>query len=178
MLSVLLCLAAAFQPLAPLLHHTIIVCFVTFYSSDSTAQPVTIIHHSTQTRPCSTDTNVDLCKSLARWGRGAAQKKTMPSFDPSPGPSSSQPTAGSESVAKPQTASSLTTNSEQIDSPRVLHVASSPIADLERKKVFVRASYRDIFARIWKLMRLWILYKKAELATSKGKKKTLTLDFF
>ena len=40
MLSVLLCLAAAFQPHPPLLHHTISVWFVTFYNSDSTAQPV------------------------------------------------------------------------------------------------------------------------------------------
>ena len=100
----------------------------------------------------------------------------MPTLDISARPSSSQPLGVGEGADKPQTASSLTTKTEQVDSLHVVHVASSPIADLKRKKVFVRSRYKDIFARIWKLMRLWIQYKKAELATSKGK--TLEQDSY
>ena len=168
MLSVLLCLAAAFQPHAPLFasHNQCLLCDILQLRQHCTACPHvkwTIVYHYTSTRSCSADTAVDLCKTLARWGRGAAQKKMMPTFDTSAGPSSSQPIAVGESAAKHQTASSSAP--KELDTECVVHVQSSPIADLEREEIFVRPCYKDIFARIWRLTQLWIQCRKAKLAT-------------
>lgn len=114
---------------------------------------------------CSADTDEELCMALARWGRGSAQKRQM-SYPPA-GPSAHRPAEAGVSGSDPQRASSSSTpETGQSDSEPVLHVASSPIAEFERTKVFVRDSYKDIFLRIWRRMLLWIKSNEAEADAS------------